>query len=94
MAVTGGIRARAQRFDLSGKIALVTGSSRGLGRVVVLAYTDISRGWAQPGEDVPDAPPRRFGYLGEITTAALHFGSDASSYTTGSLLRVDRLRQV
>ncbi len=57
-------------------------------------YTDISRGWATPGDDVPSAPLRRFGYPAEITTAALYFASDASSYTTGSLLRVDGLGQV
>ena len=57
-------------------------------------YTDISKGWAHPGEDVPDAPLRRFGYPDEITTAALYFASDASSYTTGALLRVDGLGQV
>ena len=57
-------------------------------------YTDISKGWATPGQDVPSAPLRRFGYPDEIVTAALYFASDASSYATGSLLRVDGLEPV
>lgn len=57
-------------------------------------YTDISKTWATPGEDVPGAPLRRFGYPNEIVTAALYYASDASSYTTGSLLRVDGLDPV
>ena len=42
-------------------------------------YTDISKGWATPGEDVPVSPLRRFGHPPEIVTAALYFASDASS---------------
>ncbi|WP_052172663.1 SDR family NAD(P)-dependent oxidoreductase [Nocardia sp. BMG111209] len=57
-------------------------------------YTDISKGWATPGAEVPGAPLGRFGYPDEIVTAALYFASDASSYTTGSLLRVDGLEPV
>ena len=57
-------------------------------------YTDISKDWAKPGEDVPAVPLRRFGYPEEIVTAALYFASDASSYTTGSLLRVDGLSPI
>ena len=56
-------------------------------------YTDISRHWATPGEPQP-TPLGRFGHPGEIVTAALYYASDASSYTTGSLLRVDGLAQV
>lgn len=54
-------------------------------------YTDISKAWANPGDDVPNAPLGRFGHPNEIVTAALYYASDASSYTTGSLLRVDGL---
>lgn len=43
---------------------------------------------------MPTAPLRRFGYPNEIVTAALYYASDASSYTTGSLLRVDGLGPV
>lgn len=56
-------------------------------------YTDISKGWATPGEPQP-VPLGRFGHPPEIVTAALYYASDASSYTTGSLLRVDGLGQI
>lgn len=56
-------------------------------------YTDISKGWAEPGKPQP-VLLGRFGYPPEIVTAALYYASDASSYTTGSLLRVDGLAQV
>jgi NAD(P)-dependent dehydrogenase (short-subunit alcohol dehydrogenase family) len=52
-------------------------------------YTDISKDWAFPGEDVPALPMNRYGYPHEIVTAALYFASDASSYTSGTLLPVD-----
>jgi len=57
-------------------------------------YTDISKGWADPEGPPPDNLLERYGYPREIVTAALYFASDASSYTTGSLLRVDGLSQV
>ncbi len=56
-------------------------------------YTDISKGWATPGAPQP-VPLGRFGHPSEIVTAALYYASDASSYTTGSLLRVDGLGQI
>ena len=56
-------------------------------------YTDISKSWATPGEPQP-VPLGRFGHPPEIVTAALYYASDASSYTTGSLLRVDGLGQI
>jgi NAD(P)-dependent dehydrogenase (short-subunit alcohol dehydrogenase family) len=57
-------------------------------------YTDISKSWATPGVEVPTVLMKRFGYPREIVTAALYFASDASSFTTGSLLRVDGLTPV
>ncbi|HEY6532169.1 MAG TPA: SDR family oxidoreductase [Acidimicrobiales bacterium] len=57
-------------------------------------YTDISKGWARPGEEVTVSPLGRFGHPPEIVTAALYFASDASAYTTGALLRVDGLTPI
>ncbi|HEU5027175.1 MAG TPA: SDR family NAD(P)-dependent oxidoreductase [Spirillospora sp.] len=57
-------------------------------------YTDISKEWAVPGREEPGRLLGRFGYANEIVTAALYYASDASSYTTGSLLRVDGLGPV
>ena len=49
--MTGELRYPFDRFDLSGKVALVTGGSRGLGRQMVLAF-------AQAGADVVIASRR------------------------------------
>jgi NAD(P)-dependent dehydrogenase (short-subunit alcohol dehydrogenase family) len=58
-------------------------------------YTDIARSWApDPDVVVPQATLQRYGRPPEIVTAALYFASDASSYTTGALLRVDGLTPV
>jgi len=49
-----------------------------------------SAGWAPPeGEDVPFVPLRRLGDPAEIAPLAVHLASDASSFTTGSIIRVD-----
>ncbi|NKQ51530.1 glucose 1-dehydrogenase [Amycolatopsis sp. K13G38] len=56
-------------------------------------YTDISKAWAVPGQEAPTVLGR-YGDPDEIVTAALYFASDASAYTTGSLLRVDGLGPV
>lgn len=52
--------------------------------------TDVSKGWAPAeGEDVPFVPLRRMGNPEEVAPLALHLASDASSFTTGSIIRVD-----
>lgn len=84
-------------FDLTGKVALVTGGSRGLGREMVLAF-------AGAGADVIIASRKldncqalagqveaavRHGDRGELQGPVPAVASAASSYTTGSLIRVD-----
>ena len=53
--------------------------------------TDISKAWTPDFIDAIGAQTAlgRVGEPNEITGAALYFASDASSYTTGSILRVD-----
>jgi NAD(P)-dependent dehydrogenase (short-subunit alcohol dehydrogenase family) len=69
----------AALHDLTGKVAVVTGGSRGIGRA-----------WAPPeGAEVPWVPLGRIGDPGEIAPLALHLASAASSYTTGTIIRVD-----
>jgi NAD(P)-dependent dehydrogenase (short-subunit alcohol dehydrogenase family) len=53
--------------------------------------TDISKAWSAEFVNAIGAQTAlgRIGQPGEIVTAARYFASDASSYTTGSVLRVD-----
>jgi NAD(P)-dependent dehydrogenase (short-subunit alcohol dehydrogenase family) len=53
--------------------------------------TDISQGWdpAVLGEAERRIPLQRFGQPPEIVGATLYLASDASSYTTGSVIKVD-----
>jgi NAD(P)-dependent dehydrogenase (short-subunit alcohol dehydrogenase family) len=53
--------------------------------------TDISREWNHDAfaERARTFPLRRAGTPGELASAILYFASDASSFTTGSLLAVD-----
>lgn len=51
--------------------------------------TDIARAWPEEMRQQADNALGRPGYPHEIVTAALYLASPASSFTTGSLLRVD-----
>ena len=68
-------------FDLTGKVALVTGGSRGL----------ISKAWDPKllARFEATAALGRAGRPEEVVGAALYFASEASSFTTGAVLRVD-----
>jgi NAD(P)-dependent dehydrogenase (short-subunit alcohol dehydrogenase family) len=51
--------------------------------------TDIARAWTQAAKDNMPNALRRAGRPNEIVTAALYLASPASSFTTGTLVRVD-----
>ncbi|WAL45949.1 SDR family NAD(P)-dependent oxidoreductase [Rhodococcus pyridinivorans] len=52
--------------------------------------TDLSKAWAPPeGEEASFVPLRRMGRPEEVAPLALHLASDASSFTTGAIIRVD-----
>jgi NAD(P)-dependent dehydrogenase (short-subunit alcohol dehydrogenase family) len=53
--------------------------------------TDIANAWSPQMKELVGqrAALKRCGEAGEVVGAALYFASDASSYTTGALLRVD-----
>lgn len=53
--------------------------------------TDISQAWPEAAKEAlkQNLPLRRGGEPDEIVGAALYFASDASRYTTGSVLKVD-----
>ena len=51
--------------------------------------TDVSKAWPEEHKKNATAALRRSGRPEEIVTAALYLASGASSFTTGSLVRVD-----
>jgi NAD(P)-dependent dehydrogenase (short-subunit alcohol dehydrogenase family) len=51
--------------------------------------TDISKAWAPEGPEAPFVPLGRLGEPAEVAPLALHLASDASSFTTGAIIRVD-----
>jgi len=51
--------------------------------------TDITAPWGEDAKSGKFVPLQRLGQPDEIVGAALYFASEASSYTTGALLRID-----
>jgi NAD(P)-dependent dehydrogenase (short-subunit alcohol dehydrogenase family) len=52
--------------------------------------TDSSKAWAPPeGEEAPFVPMGRLGRPEEVVPLAVHLASEASSFTTGAIIRVD-----
>ena len=51
--------------------------------------TDVTKHWAPESLAVPGAPLERIGMPDEVVGAALYLASDASSYTTGAMIRID-----
>lgn len=52
-------------------------------------WTDIAKAWREEADKTIDSAVRRIGRPDEIVTAALYLASDASSYTTGTVVTVD-----
>ena len=52
-------------------------------------YTDVSKSWAPPRGTPTGSALRRMGEPDEVVGAALYLASDASSYTSSAIIRVD-----
>jgi NAD(P)-dependent dehydrogenase (short-subunit alcohol dehydrogenase family) len=73
---------RAHAFEFAPKVrvnAILPGTFR----------TDVAKHWPAEKETGTPAVMKRFGEPGEIATTILYLASDHSSFTTGTLIRVD-----
>ena len=69
-----------QLFDLTGKIALVSGASRGIGEEIAKLLAE---------QAVQNIPMARHAEPSEMAGTVLYLVSDASSYTNGACIVVD-----
>jgi gluconate 5-dehydrogenase len=78
-----------ERFSLSGRIALVTGATRGLGLAIARGMAAVPFTEPRVVELARRIPLQRFGRPDELVGAAIFLASDAASYITGHVLAVD-----
>lgn len=61
-------------ITLEGKVAVITGASRGIGEAIARTFL---------------TPMKRYGQPDEIAGAALYLASDSASYLTGQAIVID-----
>ena len=88
-------REQAPRFDVGGKIALVTGAARGLGRACAIALAqsgaDVALGLRDARADggTTRTPLGRVGEPADVSAAVVFLASPAAALITGATLLID-----
>ncbi len=81
-----------KQFELKGKVAMLTGSTRGLGEVSALALAKAGADIAVCGRNTPDlerTPMGRWGHLPEMEGIIIFLASPASDFITGQTIYID-----
>lgn len=81
-------------FELNGKVALVTGSSRGLGRWIALALAHAGADVAVTYRQAVEEGETVAGEIRDIMGTVIFLASGASDFVTGQTLCVDGGRTV